>query len=213
MRRPEESLHRSDSRTAATLISSSSSSGSASAATPMSAASTGKAPRIPRVLERSIRRLVERHDAEARSRSMRDRVADRITQLSGSIRFVWIHVVWFGAWIALNVGLLAVEAFDPFPFGLLTLIVSLEAIFLSTFVLLSQNRMQATADQRAELDLHINLLAERESTLILAKLVRIEQHLGISVPAEEDRLAGELAEPTDAAELLKAIERREKRPT
>lgn len=209
MRRPDPSPSRTDARTAAALISSSSDSARTTAS--MSAASTGEAPRIPRVLERSIRRLVERHDAEARSRSMRDRIADRITAVSGSVRFVWVHVAWFGLWIALNVGLLAVDAFDPFPFGLLTLIVSLEAIFLSTFVLLSQNRMQATADQRAELDLHINLLAERESTLILAKLVRIEQHLGISVPAEEDRLADELTEPTDAAELLKAIERRERR--
>jgi uncharacterized membrane protein len=86
-----------------------------------------------------------------------DRVADKITAFSGSMLFVYLHIVWFTAWIAVNVTRLA---FDPFPFGLLTLIVSLEAIFLSTFVMLSQNREAARSDIRSEIDFETNVLSE-----------------------------------------------------
>lgn len=102
-----------------------------------------------------------------------DRVADAITTFAGSLNFVYIHSVWFGVWILLNVGLLgAALEFDKFPFGLLTMIVSLEAIFLSTFVMVSQNRQAARADIRSELDFETNLRAE-----IWA--VHIGQQLGI----------------------------------
>ena len=102
-----------------------------------------------------------------------DRVADAITTFAGSLNFVYIHSVWFGVWILVNVGLLgAALEFDKFPFGLLTMIVSLEAIFLSTFVMVSQNRQAARADIRSELDFETNLRAE-----IWA--VHIGQQLGI----------------------------------
>lgn len=86
-----------------------------------------------------------------------DRVADKITAFSGSMLFVYLHIIWFTVWIVLNVTSLA---FDPFPFGLLTLIVSLEAIFLSTFVMLSQNRESARSDIRSEIDFETNVLSE-----------------------------------------------------
>jgi uncharacterized membrane protein len=88
---------------------------------------------------------------------LQDHVADQITAFSGSMAFVYIHVVWFALWC---IGNLIWWRFDPFPFGLLTLIVSLEAIFLSTFVLLSQNRESARSDQRAEIDFETNVLSE-----------------------------------------------------
>lgn len=88
---------------------------------------------------------------------LQDRVSDQITAFSGSMAFVYIHVVWFALWC---IGNLIWWRFDPFPFGLLTLIVSLEAIFLSTFVLLSQNRESARSDQRAEIDFETNVLSE-----------------------------------------------------
>jgi uncharacterized membrane protein len=88
---------------------------------------------------------------------LQDRVADQITAFSGSMGFVYLHVFWFTLWIVGNVYW---WRFDPFPFGLLTLIVSLEAIFLSTFVLLSQNRESARSDQRAEIDFETNVLSE-----------------------------------------------------
>ena len=90
-----------------------------------------------------------------------DRIADRVTSFAGSLNFVYIHAVWFGLWILLNVGALgAALAFDKFPFGLLTMIVSLEAIFLSTFVMVSQNRQSERADVRSQLDFETNLRAE-----------------------------------------------------
>jgi uncharacterized membrane protein len=109
----------------------------------------------------------QRHPAlqahhDARAEHLQNRIADRITEFAGSMRFVYLHVVWFGIWIALNVGLLAFligKGFDPFPFGLLTMIVSLEAIFLSTFVMISQNR----ADQKRE------VLADHQWEMIQAE--------------------------------------------
>ena len=104
-----------------------------------------------------------------------DRVADQITRFAGSLKFVYIHSFWFGVWILLNVGALGASlVFDSFPFGLLTMIVSLEAIFLSTFVMVSQNRQADRADVRSQLDFETNLRAEIWS-------VHIGQALGIDV--------------------------------
>jgi uncharacterized membrane protein len=102
--------------------------------------------------------------------SLQDRIADGITAFSGSMLFVWIHVIVFGGWIVYN---MSPAAFDPFPFGLLTMWVSLEAIFLATFVLISQNRQGQAADKRAELDYKINIKAEHEVEAIQAKLTEI----------------------------------------
>ena len=107
-----------------------------------------------------------------------DRSADRITAFAGSLNFVYIHSVWFGVWIALNVGLFgsALE-FDAFPFGLLTMIVSLEAIFLATFVMVSQNRQAARADVRSQLDFENNVRSEIWSVHIGAVLGIDERHV------------------------------------
>ncbi|MCA1823475.1 MAG: DUF1003 domain-containing protein [Mycobacteriales bacterium] len=90
-----------------------------------------------------------------------DRIADGITSFAGSMRFVYLHTAWFAVWVLINVGAIGASlVFDKFPFGLLTMIVSLEAIFLSTFVMISQNRQAARADVRAQLDFETNLRAE-----------------------------------------------------
>jgi uncharacterized membrane protein len=105
------------------------------------------APTVSRVAREGHPALREHHDQRAERRE--NRIADRITDLAGSMRFVYVHLIWFGVWVAINVGLLGFvfgKGFDPFPFGLLTMIVSLEAIFLSTFVMISQNR----ADQKRQ---------------------------------------------------------------
>lgn len=94
-------------------------------------------------------------------RRAENRSADRITNFAGSMKFVYIHIGWFVVWISLNVGLAGIGwEFDKFPFGLLTMIVSLEAIFLATFVMISQNRSSARADLRSELDFENNVRAE-----------------------------------------------------
>jgi uncharacterized membrane protein len=110
---------------------------------------------VPRmILRREIAALVALHKLRQRRE---ERAAGQITKFSGSMLFVYLHVIWFTIWIVLNV---THWRFDPFPFGLLTLIVSLEAIFLSTFVLLSQNREAARQDLRSEIDFETNVLSE-----------------------------------------------------
>ena len=90
-----------------------------------------------------------------------DHVTDKVTNFAGSLRFVYLHTVWFGIWVLLNIGLFGAGLkFDAYPFGLLTMIVSLEAIFLSTFVMVSQNRQAARSDLRARLDFENNLRGE-----------------------------------------------------
>jgi uncharacterized membrane protein len=102
-----------------------------------------------------------------------------ITALSGQMGFAYVHIVWFGLWILLNTGRVGMRAFDPFPYGLLTMIVSLEAIFLSTVVLISQNRLSGEIERRADLDLHIGLLTEHELTRVLQMLDAIQRKMGI----------------------------------
>jgi uncharacterized membrane protein len=109
-----------------------------------------------------------------------DRVADRITAFAGSLPFVYIHAAWFAVWIVINVGALgARREFDKFPFGLLTMVVSLEAIFLATFVMVTQNRQGKRADIRSDLDFETNLRSEIWS-------VHIGEALGIDVDHVED---------------------------
>jgi uncharacterized membrane protein len=123
----------------------------------------------------TIIRLEQSTDAE---RSPADHVADLITRFCGSINFVWVHVLWFALWIVGNV-LLGKKSIDPFPFNLLTLCVSLEAIFLSTFILISENRQSRIDERRSRLDLQINLLAEQENTKMLKLLKEIAVTLGV----------------------------------
>ncbi|MBP9750330.1 MAG: DUF1003 domain-containing protein [Candidatus Peribacteraceae bacterium] len=138
--------------------------------------------RLAAAVERNIATLAEiRRQMETR-RTIQDRFADVITNFSGSTLFLYLHIVWFGVWIGLNTGVLqafGIEAFDPFPFGLLTMIVSLEAIFLSTFVLISQQRLSEIQDDRADLDLQIDLLAEYEMTKVLTIVDAIAHKLGL----------------------------------
>jgi uncharacterized membrane protein len=145
-----------------------------------------QSPELAKVIETNIE-AIEDHRREAEdARSFQDKFADAVTHFAGSVPFVYFHVVWFAAWIIANVGVLPVKAFDPYPFGMLTTIVSLEAIFLSTFVLVSQNRQAAIGDRRAELDLQINLLAEHEVTRMLTMLDAIAERLDINeLPREE----------------------------
>ncbi|UXX91950.1 DUF1003 domain-containing protein [Streptomyces sp. AD2-2] len=107
----------------------------------------------------------------ARMRGTQDRVADAITAFAGTMLFVYLHAFWFAVWIALNEGLLGQAGiFDPYPYGLLTMIVSLEAIFLSTFVMVSQNRQATRENVRADLDFETNLRSEVWSAHIGAAL-------------------------------------------
>jgi uncharacterized membrane protein len=107
--------------------------------------------------------------------TLQDKLADKITVFSGSMAFVYLHAVIFTVWIVVNL-IQDKKGFDPFPFGLLTLIVSLEAIFLSTFVMLSQNIQAKQADLRAQLDYEVNVRAEKEICEIRDMFNEIRQH-------------------------------------
>ena len=138
------------------------------------------------IIRKNTSAISEIQRQAAEERTFQSRIADYITDFSGSMAFVYIHAIWFGTWILLNVGLIHlpyISEFDRFPFGLLTLIVSLEAIFLSTFVLISQNRLSQLSEQRAELDLHVDMLAEQKTAKILEMLHHITQQLNEITPA------------------------------
>ena len=122
-------------------------------------------------MERNVRAIARLEKSAMADRSSADRVSDAVTWLAGSAGFVAAHIIAFAFWIGINVGLVSgVEPFDPYPFNFLTLVVSLEAIFLAIFVLMSQNRAARLADRRAHLDLQVDLLAERELTVMLHML-------------------------------------------
>ncbi|HEY3619199.1 MAG TPA: DUF1003 domain-containing protein [Candidatus Sulfotelmatobacter sp.] len=104
----------------------------------------------PASVEDNINTVVRLEEASLRERTLADKISDAIANFVGSITFVFLHVVWFGVRVALNAGVLR---FDPYPFALLCMLVSLEGVLLSTFVLIKQNRMSQRADQRNHLDL------------------------------------------------------------
>jgi uncharacterized membrane protein len=139
------------------------------------------------------------------SRSSVDRWATAITRVAGTGTTILVHIVWFLAWITLNLGVGGIEPFDPYPFSLLTTIVSLEAIFLTLFVLISQNRMSHEADRRAAIDLEVNVLAEKEGTMTLRILHDISAHLGLK--GQASRELAELLKETKLDELSQKLEK------
>src|SRR5512141_1292987 len=166
-------------------------------------------PALSKVIERNIRTIIHLRTRAAQQRGVQDRIADAITSFSGRMIFAYVHIVWFGIWILLNTGHSGVRPFDPFPYGLLTMIVSLEAIFLSTFVLISQNRLSEEAEYRADLDLHIGLLTEHELTRVLQMLDAIQDKMGIE-NNEESELA-DLEMETMPEDVLAEIARLQQR--
>ncbi|MBK9712458.1 MAG: DUF1003 domain-containing protein [Kouleothrix sp.] len=170
---------------------------------------TGDNPALSDVIERNIRTIIDLRLQAAQARGLQDRLADIITAFSGRMVFVYAHIVWFGLWFLLNTGRFGLPPFDPFPYGLLTMVVSLEAIFLATFVLISQNRLSAEAEYRADLDLHIGLLSEHELTRVLQMLDAIQDKMGIENHAESE--LADLEMETRPEDVLAEIERLQRR--
>jgi uncharacterized membrane protein len=155
------------------------------------------------VLERNIRSLTERRTGEAATASWDTRLADAITAFTGSMRFVGLHLAAFGFWIVANLGWVpGVRPWDE-SFVVLAMIASVEAIFLSTFILISQNRMAAAADKRADLDLQISLLAEHELTKMAQTISTIAQRLGIESGDELEEVKRDVA-PTIVLDEIEA---------
>jgi uncharacterized membrane protein len=160
------------------------------------------------VVERNIQALLEHRRGEEDNRGHQERIADAITRFTGSMRFVYIHLVVFGLWIAINLGWIpGLPQFDR-TFVVLAMIASVEAIFLSTFVLISQNRMAALADRRADLDLQISLLSEHEITRLITLVTAIAERLELEV-ARNPELA-ELAQDVAPEKVMEKMEAHER---
>jgi len=156
------------------------------------------------VLERNIRALQLRRQREEKDATVEERIAEAITRFTGSMRFVYLHLAFFGFWIAANLGFVpGVPAWDP-SFVVLAMVASVEAIFLSTFVLISQNRMAAVADKRADLDLQISLLAEHEVTRLVTMVSGIAERMGVETAADAE--LEEITEDVAPEAVLDGIE-------
>lgn len=151
----------------------------------------------------NIEKVAKLEQAAREQRTSVDRIAEYIANFCGSMSFVWVHVIWFGGWILLNT-IPGLRHVDPFPFTFLTLIVSLEAIFLSTFILISQNLETRMSERRSHLDLQLNMLSEQENTKMLAILLAIAEKVDADLSHDPSLIA--LSEETLPEKLVEQIE-------
>lgn len=156
------------------------------------------------VVERNIEALIRHRKEHDAKKTIEEKVADRVTRFTGSMVFVYIHFVLFGTWIIWNLGWLGLRPFDP-SFVVLAMFASVEAIFLSTFVLISQNRMNIQADKRAELDLQISLLTEHEVTKLITMVTAIAKKMEL-----EDAYDAEIEELSKDVHPEKVMDTMEK---
>jgi uncharacterized membrane protein len=150
---------------------------------------------------RAFGALKAQHNAE---RSVVEAIADELNEVASSSPYLVGHVIWFAVWMPWNLGWFGLRVFDPFPFGLLTMIVSLEAIFLSIFILIAQKRESAIAELREELALQVNLRIEEEMTKTLQLVAGLYTRLGHRV-AEDPELHA-MMQPLDVAGLERALQ-------
>ena len=151
----------------------------------------------------NVRAVAELERQVTQNRSALDRLSHAVTAIAGSRTFILGHAVLFLAWLLLNRG---PTAFDAYPYNLLNLLVSLEAIFLTGFVLLTQNQMSKLADRRAHIDLQVNLLAEQELTAILQMVYALCKNAGTCARVTDTRV-DKLLQETDIVQLAVTIER------
>ncbi|WP_242693111.1 DUF1003 domain-containing protein [Sabulibacter ruber] len=159
---------------------------------------------MAQIVQRNIQALLERREVEKKNRTSKDRIADAITKFTGSMLFVYLHLALFGTWIVWNLGWLGLPPFDE-SFVVLAMFASVEAIFLSTFVLISQNRSSEQADKRADLDLQVSLLAEHEVTRLITLVTAIAKKLEIE--ESHDPEMDELAKDVHPEKVLDTMER------
>jgi uncharacterized membrane protein len=161
--------------------------------------------RQPDPTTENIKAIVEVERQAIRRASFGERVGQAISDVVGTMMFVSVHTAIMMAWIAWN-GLAPPSLrFDPYPFGLLTFIVSLEGVLIATFVLIAQNRMSRQSDERDHLSLQISMLGEQELTLILKILRRISERLGMPPESEEEARAERLSEETNVFEVVRTL--------
>jgi uncharacterized membrane protein len=157
-------------------------------------------------LEENIKAIKLWEDAALHHRTRTEQLSDLITRIAAGGTVLLLHVVWYLLWILVNTRVLpGITPFDPFPFPLLTTIVSLEAIFLSLFVLASQNRLARQSDKRAHLDLQVDLLAEREMTTVLRLLQDLARHFHVKLTVTPEQIR-DLVKTTDIHELTQELD-------
>jgi uncharacterized membrane protein len=145
------------------------------------------------------------HDALAR-RTPTERVSDVVTKLVGNLGFLLAHVILISSWSLVNLHVIpGVKVFDPFPFGVLALVVSSESVFLTIFVLISQSRMARQSERRSHLDLQVGMLSEQELTTILQMLQKLCQHVGVNVDSSKQAVQS-FSETTDVHKLASELE-------
>lgn len=166
-------------------------------------------PRLSSVLDRNIERMRQRREEEDARAKLSERISDRVTRFAGSMTFVAVHALAYGAWIAVNLGALpGLRPFDP-SFVVLAMEASVEAIFLSTFVLISQNRMMGAAARQSDLDLQINMLTEHELTRLVSLVDAIAREMGIeAVEREELEEIKQDVSPESVLDVLDATDRK-----
>lgn len=168
-------------------------------------------PALSNIIQRNIRKIIQVRLKATREQSMQDRIANVMTSFSGSMLFFYIHVVWFCLWFLLNTGHLGITPFDPYPYGFLTVVVSLEAIFLATFVLISQNILAKEAERLTDLGLQTGLLTEHELTRVLQMLRAIQTKIGITNDEISDLADADLEMETKLEDVLSEIDRLQRR--
>lgn len=154
----------------------------------------------------NVGRIATLLEEQQRTLSPSERISQGISRFAGSLAFVAVHLAAFLAWACWNVLAPAPWRFDPYPFGLLTMVVSLEGVLVATFVLVTQNRLSQLADRRDHLHLQIDMLAEQETTEVIRMLREISAQL--QVPQQNESKVEELAQETDVNELLHEIQRK-----
>ncbi len=160
------------------------------------------------VMQRNIRAVLERRRTEDKEKPLQQRIADAVTRFTGSLKFVYIHLALFGVWIIANLPGVPFPKFDP-TYVVLAMFASVEAIFLSTFVLISQNRMAEQADKRADLDLQVSLLKEHEVTRLITLVKEIAEKLDVD-GSRHPELPG-LQKDVAPERVLNALEENQRR--
>lgn len=158
--------------------------------------------------ERNVEEIANLEAAEERERPLPARISVAVTDAVGTFTFAVVQTAALLAWCLWNSLAPAALQFDPYPYGLLTMIVSMEGVIVAIFVLITQNRMSAMSDERDRLNLQVDLLAEQEMTMVLRMLRRTHEKLGIEPDTEEDKATSELMEETNIYELLEKMRRR-----
>lgn len=158
---------------------------------------------LDREIRSNVLKIAEIEEAQKTKRSLGEKISEVIAAFCGSMVFVYVHIIWFAMWFLAN-SVFTFAQFDPFPYTFLTLVVSLEAIFLSTFILISQNHETLLTQRRNHLDLQINMLSEQENTKMLELLQRIALKVGIPANDAETSALLEPMEPGRLVELIMA---------